>query len=66
MQADLQQRVGLPGGRELGDSGGVRGAEVPQRFPVGVDEQVFPHVPPMEVAQPRVAQRAAESQGVEM
>lgn len=50
MRTDLQQRVGVLGGRELGDSGGVRGAEIPKRFPVGVDEQVFPHVPPLEVA----------------
>ena len=53
----------MPRGRELGDLGGVCGAEVPQRLAVGADEQVLPHVPPLEVAQPRVAQRVAESQG---
>lgn len=59
----VQQRVGLPGRRELGDSGGVRGAEVPERVALGAAEQVFPHVSQMEVAEPCVPQRVTELEG---
>lgn len=60
---DLQQRVGLLGGRELGDSCCVRGAEIPEGLPLCPAEQVLPNVPPLEVAEPRISERVAEPEG---